>query len=211
LIKNKTKIISRISPFYSFRMILKKIILKYYQKYRVFISKSLSSNTSVFGNPKILQPVLFNGLGKVSFDENVTLGFYPSPKYFESSIYIEARHEGSEIKFGKNTIINNGAVIICDRTSISFGDNLLIGIDFQVMDSDFHGLHPDKRNSNEYECRPVVIEENVFIGNNVRILKGVTIGKNTVIANSSVVVKDIPENSIVGGNPDKVIKSVYEK
>lgn len=192
------------------KIFFKKIIRKYYQRWRIFTFKALSTNSNVFGVPNILHPVSFHGAGRIYFDENVNLGVFFSPQFYDTSIYIEARGRDSYIKFGKNSYINNGAVITCDKTSIILGDNLLIGTDFQVYDSDFHGLHPDKRRDTDYECKPVVIEDNVFIGNNVRVLKGVTIGKNSVIANSSLVVKDIPANSIAGGNPAKVIKSVYE-
>ena len=52
------------------------------------------------------------------------------------------------------------------------------------------------------------IKSNVWIGSNVKILKGVTIGKNSIISNSSVVTKDVPENVIVGGIPASIIKGI---
>ena len=193
-----------------FNKIYRRLIRKYYQKLRILNSKILSSNYNVVGNPKISQPVLFLGLGKIQFAEGVFLGYYPSPFFYDGSIYIEARVKGSNVSVGKNTHINNGARIICDKTYIIIGDNVLIGTSFEVLDSDFHGIHPSKRMDMNYKCLPVIIENNVFIGNNVTILKGVKIGKNSVIANSSVVVKDIPADSIAAGNPARVIKSVYE-
>ena len=189
---------------------IKKIILRFFQKWRITLFKYYNNCANIVGTPIIRHPVIFNGLGTVRFEENVVLGYYPSPKFYDSSIFIDARNSSSIICFGKNSFINNGAVIICDRTSITFGDNLLIGTDFQVQDSDFHGIHPDKRQLADYICKPVIIQDNVFIGNNVRIMKGVTVGRNSVIANSSVVVKDIPENMVVGGNPARVIKCVYD-
>ena len=192
------------------RRLLAKLILKYFQRIRIFISKALSTNNNLIGKPNILQPVIFEGLGKIVIDDTVTLGYTTSPLFYDTSIYIEARGKDSSVKIGKNSYINNGARIVCDKTSIVFGSNLLIGINFEIMDSNFHGIHPEKRRDSDYTCLPVVIEDNVFIGNNVTVLKGVTIGKNSVIANSSVVVKSIPPDSIAGGNPAKVIKTVYE-
>lgn len=56
--------------------------------------------------------------------------------------------------------------------------------------------------------KPVIIEENVWIGEGVKVLKGVTIGKNSVIGAGSVVTKSIPDNVIAAGNPCKVIKQI---
>jgi len=191
------------------RSFFKRILTRYYQRMRILLYKGLSTNKNIVGKPLIQQPVLFAGEGKMIFEDQVYLGYFPSPHFYDSSIYIEARGKDSVIKIGQNSFINNGAKIVCDRTMIQMGSNLLIGLNFEVQDSDFHGLHPDKRRGSDYSCDPVIIEDNVFIGNNVRIMKGVTIGKNSVIANSSVVVSNIPADSVAGGNPAKVIKSVY--
>jgi acetyltransferase-like isoleucine patch superfamily enzyme len=59
---------------------------------------------------------------------------------------------------------------------------------------------------NEYENKPIVIEDNVWIGCNVIILKGVTIGAGSIVAAGSIVTKNVPADSIVAGNPAKVIK-----
>jgi len=193
----------------SLKNFFKRMLIKYFQRIRILLYKGLSTNKNIVGKPQIRQPVLFVGLGKMIFDGEVYLGYYPSPGFYDSVIYIEARDENSVIKIGKNSYINNGARIVCDKTSIQMGSDLLIGLNFEVQDSDFHGLHPDKRRDSDYQCHPVIIEDNVFIGNNVRVMKGVTIGKNSVIANSSVVVSDIPADSIAGGNPAKVIRNVY--
>jgi acetyltransferase-like isoleucine patch superfamily enzyme len=153
---------------------------------------------------------LVKGLGKVSVGENVHLGYFPSPYFYETTMYIEARGEGSSIVIGNNVYINNGFKVICDKTTIVIGNKVLMGTNVEIIDSDFHCIHPDERNNPNYKCLPVFIGDNVFIGSNVKILKGVTIGNNSVIANNSVVTKSIGENLIAGGNPAKNIKSVYE-
>ena len=88
------------------KRILTKLFHNYYQRLRIFSLKILSTNKKIIGNPKISQPVLFLGLGKIEFCEGVNLGIYPSPFFFDGSIYIEARSENSIIKVGKNTFIN---------------------------------------------------------------------------------------------------------
>lgn len=87
----------------------------------------------------------------------------------------------------------------------------MIGTNVEIYDSDFHGIRVCDRVVSKVEwAKPVVIEDDVFLGSNVRVLKGVTIGRGSVIANGSVVIKDIPSSVVAGGIPAKVIK-VIEK
>jgi acetyltransferase-like isoleucine patch superfamily enzyme len=191
-------------------MYLEKLLGRFYQQIRIIIYKVLSDNKNVVGKGKIHQPVLFKGLGKISIGDNVHFGYTPSPYFYEGSIYLEARSNESVISIGSNVLINNCFTIICDKTQVILKNNILIGTNVEIVDSDFHGVHPDKRNSNDYKCFPVFIDDNVFIGSNSKIFKGVSIGRNSIVANSSVVTRDVPENVIVGGNPAKVIKNVFE-
>ena len=86
---------------------------------------------------------------------------------------------------------------------------MLIGTNVEVFDSDFHGIRVEDRMASRAEwAKPVVIEDDVFLGSNVRVMKGVTIGRGSVIANSSLVVSDVPPGSLAGGNPARVIKAV---
>ena len=82
----------------------------------------------------------------------------------------------------------------------------MIGGESMIFDTDFHNSDPNKR-QDRTDClaRPVVIEDNVFIGTNCTILKGITIGENSVIGANSVVIESIPKNSIAIGNPCKVV------
>ena len=80
--------------------------------------------------------------------------------------------------------------------------------DVTLVDSDFDDLHPERRMGGIPKTAKVIIGKNVFIGSHVKILKGVTIGDNSIIANSSIVTKSIPDNVIAAGNPCKVIKTL---
>lgn len=190
---------------------MKKQILKWLAlKIKHFrISLLLRTSQNVFyGKPKIMIPTEFVGNGKIVFGNNVTLGFYPSPYFHSVYNYIEARFEDALIEFGNNIVINNGLVLIAEKSKVIIKDNVLMGTNVEIINSDFHGIHPEERNSGKHSSKPVLINENVFIGSNVKICKGVEIGKNSIISNGSVVFESIPENSIAQGNPAKVIKKI---
>jgi len=112
--------------------------------------------------------------------------------------------EKAEIIFGNNSGASALTVVAAIRVKI--GDNVLIGAHCSIFDTDFHHSDPAKRRLNtDIPARPIIIEDNVFIGFNCFILKGVTIGENSVIGANSVVINNIPKNSIAIGNPCKVV------
>ena len=96
------------------------------------------------------------------------------------------------------------------RSKIEIGDDVLCGADVRIFDNDFHPTDPEMRitNRNHSSVSPVVIESNTFIGTNSIILKGVKIGTNSVIAAGSIVTKSFPANSLIGGNPARLIKKI---
>jgi acetyltransferase-like isoleucine patch superfamily enzyme len=179
-----------------------------YQFFRRIKYRLLSSNPNRSGTPRLMQPVLFSGRGTISFSKDVTLGYFPSPFYYNGIIYLEARRKESQIRFGQRVFANNNLSIICESTLVDIGDDVLIGSNVEIVDSDFHEIHPDQRNSGHHKGKPVLIGNNVFIGSNTKILKGVIIGTNSVIANGSVVTKSFPDNVIIGGNPAVVMKTI---
>lgn len=114
----------------------------------------------------------------------------------------------ARILIGANVGLN-GTSIVARTKTISIGDNVMIAPNVTIMDSDFHALHPPEMRtvSPGFENdRDVVVEDNVWVGSRVMILKGVTIGMNSVIAAGSVVTRDIPANVIAGGVPARVIR-----
>jgi acetyltransferase-like isoleucine patch superfamily enzyme len=177
-----------------------------FQKIRVTRYSCLS--TINIGGGK-LQPVLVNGYGRVKIGKNVVFGVKSSPYFYSGYSFINARRMDSYIEIGDNCIINNNATIISDGKRIIFGSKCLIGYNFQVMDSDFHDLNPSNRFSPKNIIKKeVIIGNNVFIGNNVTILKGVNVGENSILGSNSVIVKNVPPNVVVGGNPAKLIRSL---
>jgi acetyltransferase-like isoleucine patch superfamily enzyme len=115
---------------------------------------------------------------------------------------------------GLLTIGNNVGMsftaISCQK-EITIHNNVMIGGGTCIYDSDFHPLNATLRNSNQRDTimvAAVIIEENVFVGTNSTVLKGVTIGRNSIIGACSVVTKDVPPNEIWAGNPAKFIKKL---
>ena len=116
---------------------------------------------------------------------------------------------GGIITIGDNTRIH-GTCIHAFK-SITIGKNCLIAANTQIIDGNGHELsfpNVENRIKTVDEPKPVVIEDNVWIGANVIILPGVTIGEGSVIAAGSIVSKNIPSMVVAGGNPARVIKDM---
>lgn len=113
----------------------------------------------------------------------------------------------AEVIIGDNVGIS--ATTISSFSKIVIGENTLIGGNVLITDSDWHAIEPEFRtDGKKVRNSPVIIGKNVFIGTRSIILKGVTIGDNSVIGAGSVVTGNIPANVIAAGNPCVVIKSL---
>jgi len=196
-------------------MLLNKIYSYFYYKLTILvqlprlIKYKLLSNCKVIGKPNLLQPLQALGKGTICFNGKVIIGIFPSPFFFNGYAYIEAKNPGSSVIIGNGTFINNNFVACSEYKSITIGENVLIGTCVEIIDSNFHGIDPDQRHLSCAEsASDVVIENNVFIGSHVKILKGVTIGRDSVIANGSIVTKNIPPRVVAGGNPARVLKAI---
>ena len=114
------------------------------------------------------------------------------------------------LSIGNNVGISN--TTICCETRIIIDDYVYIGGGCKIWDTDFHSLNPNERvykGDREISSKPVFIGKYAFIGGSVIILKGVSIGENSIIAAGSVVTKNVPKNEIWGGNPARFIKNVF--
>ncbi len=113
--------------------------------------------------------------------------------------------KGGEIIIGNYCLISPG-VRISAAQSIRIGDNCMFAANVYISDSDWHGIYNRIR---PFRCtKPVVLDDNVWLGESVIVNKGVSIGKNSVIGAGAVVTKDIPANVIAAGNPARVIKNI---
>jgi len=176
-------------------------------KFRLWKYRQLSTCYNVTGKPLVYHPLLLVGKGSIAFGTTVQIGVISSPNFYSHYSYFEARDTDSFIKVGDNTAINNGFSAVALK-SITIGNNVLIGINCSIMDSDGHHLEVNKRNDGNPPAFPVHIGNNVFIGDDVTILKGVAIGDNAVIGSNSTVTKNVPRNSIYAGNPARMIKEL---
>lgn len=114
------------------------------------------------------------------------------------------------VNYGKNTIIGKNVFINFDCVFLDLGgitieDNVLIAPKVSLL-TEGHPVEPQNRQS--LTVAPIRVKKNVWIGANATILPGVTIGENAVVAAGSIVNKDVPDNTIVGGIPAKIIKTI---
>lgn len=126
------------------------------------------------------------------------------------------------VEVGDYTLLN-GALLMAEE-KLTIGHHCLVSWNVGIADSDFHPIDPAQRildaeainpySSNRQRppigTKPVTIGNNVWIGMNAIILKGVTIGDNSIVAAGAVVTHDIPENVVYAGNPGKIVKELKD-
>lgn len=191
------------------RKFLSKLAHILIQAPRIVQYRMLSTCCRVEGTFSAKQPVVIHGKGRIVFRGDIKLGYRYSPGFYDGSIYIEARNSGSVISFGRGVRINNNVSIIAEGDGVEIGDNVFIGMGCVLMDTDGHPVDADSRLAmRPAATAPIRVGNQVFIGNNVTVLKGVSIGDNSVIAAGSVVTKSLPANVVCGGVPARVIKEV---
>jgi acetyltransferase-like isoleucine patch superfamily enzyme len=140
------------------------------------------------------------------------LRFYPSELNIEDNAELIVRgnfsvytnfhisiNSGAVLTLGEGYINNNGTIDCFD--SITIGNQVIISKGVTIRDSDNHSINGNKKIS-----APIVIGDHVWVGLNVTILKGVRIGSGAVVAAGAVVTRDVPENSLVGGVPARILK-----
>lgn len=113
---------------------------------------------------------------------------------------------GKQISIGKRFFANFNFTVL-DEARVTIGDDCFIGPNVSIYTA-CHSIDPVERNARQEWAKPVTIGHNVWIAGSVTILPGVTIGDNVTIGAGSVVVSDIPSNTVAVGNPCKVVKQL---
>ena len=113
--------------------------------------------------------------------------------------------DGGRIDIGDYVLISPGTRISASD-SIRIGHSVMMAHGVYITDSDWHGLYD--RTARDPQPRPVVIGDNVWLGDRCTVLKGVTIGANSVVGAGAVVSRSVPANVVVAGNPARVVKSL---
>lgn len=122
---------------------------------------------------------------------------------------LAAAADGAVLRIGDRVGIS-GAIIYA-KQCIEIADDAQIGANASIYDTDFHPVSADERLAAQHHaarCAPVHIGRNVWLGANAMVLKGVTIGDNSVIAANTVVSRDVPANVVYGGAPGRILKEI---
>lgn len=109
---------------------------------------------------------------------------------------------GRSVKIGKRVVIMNGSLFM-GAGGITIDDDVLVAANVQLI-SNNHDLYEHQ----VLTCKPVHLKRNCWIGAGATILPGVTVGENAVVGAGSVVTKDVPDNTVVVGNPAKIVKKI---
>jgi maltose O-acetyltransferase len=142
-------------------------------------------------------PPMIRNAGILSLGNDIKLEAPVRPIYFNV-------FRGGELVLGERVYINDGARFECTR-EIRVGDRATIGFGVVVMDNNFHGVHDrDLRPPG----RPVVIENDVWIGAGAILLPGVRIGEGAIVGAGAVVSRDVPPFTLVAGSPARIVRSL---
>jgi len=115
---------------------------------------------------------------------------------------------GAQIDIGNS--VSMSSTFICAATNVTIGSRVTISANCILSDTDYHPLGPEARHTNptrQGKSLPIVIGEDVFIGENVVVLKGTILGAGCVVESESVVSGVFPPNSVIVGNPGKIVKT----
>lgn len=184
-------------------------IIVYIEKKRVLIINKmilLSQSVDIGLGIKIQGRIHIVNKGYMRFSDNVKLNssVVANPISHHSCSFFTA--ENGKLIIGEDSGLSGCTIYAVE--CIKIGKRVLIGAGTNIYDTDFHSLNLEDRcdGDSNIKIAPVFISDDCFIGANVTILKGVSIGKGSVVAACSVVTRDVGENELWGGNPARLIR-----
>ncbi|MDR2122979.1 MAG: acyltransferase [Flavobacteriaceae bacterium] len=179
--------------FFNARVILK--LIKFKNTCILQLNKNVIANDLIIGD--YCNFSIHKKVKKVEFGENVGMRSY-------CSIYVG---RDAYLKIDKGVYINHYTSINC-LERIEIGENTLIGEGVKIYDGNHKYTKGQSVEKNVFSKAPVKIGKNCWLGSNVTILKGVTIGDNSIIGAGCLIYKDVPENTIVKLNQDIIAKHI---
>jgi acetyltransferase-like isoleucine patch superfamily enzyme len=160
----------------------------------------------IFGRPIIQR----HRGSRIALGDGLTLRSWPrsNPLAPTAPVVLSTRRADTVIEIGDDCGFTGTTLVAADRVVIS--DRVLVGGNASIVDFDFHPLTPEARaeNINAGTAAPIVIEDDVFVGVDALILKGVTVGEGAVVGAGSVVTQDVSPRTVVAGNPATVVRTL---
>ena len=213
-IKNNTvyKFLRRIFRFF----FPYKIVDKKQEDYEYLISHGVDTEygyVTLYGKPlikKVSNSRIVIGKGVVLVSENYVDGHVINEAGVNHPVILSTSYEGAEIIIHDHVGISGSSIVACKKVEIGECTNL--GVNSCIYDTDFHCVDPLKRKHQrsiiEAKSSPVKLGNNVWLGANSIVLKGVTIGNNSIVGAMSLVTHNVDENTIVGEKKKKTIKQL---
>ena len=157
------------------------------------------------------RPILQRHRGsQINLGDGLSLRSWPrsNPLAPTAPVVLSTRRADAELTIGDDCGFTGTTLVAADRVVI--GDRVLVGGNASIVDFDFHPLTPEARaeNINAGTAAPIVIEDDVFVGVDALILKGVTVGEGAVVGAGSVVTQDVSPRTVVAGNPATVVRTL---
>lgn len=160
----------------------------------------------IFGRPIIQR----HRGSRIQIGDGLWLRSWPrsNPLAPAAPVVLSTRRAGAAIEVGTDCGFTGTTLVAAEK--ITIGDRVLVGSNTSIVDFDFHppGSEDRAENMNAGAAAPVVISDDVFVGAEALILKGVTVGEGAVVGAGSVVTKNVPPRTVVAGNPATVVRTL---
>lgn len=192
-------------PLGAVQLVASKLKSYYFLKVRSLMSRDVIMTVS--SGVMVRQPSYFVGRGRINIGKGVIFGFRQGGYYRKNISEFVVREDTSVISIGSRTKFNNN-IFMSAWSSISIGDDCLIGHNCEFSDADGHELDPRYRLRSAGCVESIVIGNNVWFGNGCKVLRGSRIGDNSIIAAGAVVKGQFGSNVVIGGVPARVLKEI---
>lgn len=181
--------------------LLRRIAARVVLKVKVMRLRRMAPRVTIGRNMGIRGPFVVRGPGRV------TVGDYVM---FDTATgrpnRLQTFDPAAAVTIGNHCYLN-GVELACAR-AVTIGDGAIIA-ECLMMDTDFHSVEPNRHEASApVKAAPITIGRNVWIANKTILLRGVTIGDNSVVGAGSVVTRDVPPNVVVAGNPARVVRQL---